>query len=145
MLSINPVPGQRAAGASQRALAANGKTILLVSRPGHVREALLGLLNTLPELSTVEIAESGLLALGMAGELNPHLVMVAGGLPEAEGPELVRQFKQRWPDMPCLVLAENARQLELAFQAGANCALPVRTPSGQLLSEIRDLMAAKSC
>lgn len=144
MLYINSVPGARATGATQQALPANGKTVLLVSRAGHMREALLGLLNTLSELSGIQMAESGLLALSMADELNPHLVLVAGGLPEAEGPELVRQFKQRWPDTPCLVLAENARQLALAFQAGANCALPARTPSVQLLNEIVTLIATKS-
>ena len=123
-------------GIHSQAAALADKTVLLVSRPGHVREALLGLLKTLPFLKNITTAESGLLALRFTGEQQPHLVLVAGGLPEAEGPELVRQMKQRWPATPCLVMAENARQYELAKQAGASCVLRARTPLGQMLSTI---------
>jgi len=120
----------------------HGKTVLLVGRPGHLRDALLSLLSTLPELSAIHTAESGLLALGIAGQRSPDLLLIASGLPEAETPELVRQFKQNWPATPCLVLAENTRQVERARQAGATRVMHASAPSRQFLSEISTLFQA---
>lgn len=118
------------------------KRLLLVSRAGHVREALLSLLKTLPFVGAIDTADSGLLALRNGGEHPPRVVLVAGGLPEAEGPELIRQMRQRWPGTACMVLAENARQYELAQKAGANCVLLARAPSRQMLTAVTALFHA---
>ena len=117
----------------------NGKSILLVGRQGHLRDALMSLLSTLPDLALIYTAESGLLALRVADQNRPDL-LIAGSLPEAETNELLQQFKENWPDTPTLVLTENARQVERVQLAGATCVLPAHTPSRQLLIEIAGLI-----
>ena len=117
----------------------NGKSILLVGRQGHLRDALMSLLSTLPDLALINTAETGPLALDVAGKGQPDL-LIAGSLPEAETNELLQQFKENWPDTPTLVLTENARQVERVQLAGATCVLPAHTPSRQLLIEIAGLI-----
>ena len=114
--------------------------ILLVCKTGHLREALLCLINTLPAISRVVCADSGLLALKALGALRPALVLIANGLPADEGPELVRQVKRALPHTACLVLAEGQEQIDQALAAGAEAALPSRAHSGALLALLENLL-----
>jgi DNA-binding NarL/FixJ family response regulator len=117
----------------------HGKTILLVGRQGHLRDALMSLLCTLPDLALINTAENSQLAVGVAGSGRPDL-LIAGSLPEEETNDLLQQFKENWPETPTLVLTENVRQVKRVELAGATRVLPARTPSRQLLMEIAGLI-----
>ena len=82
-------------------------TFLLVGRPGHVRDALAGLLGSLPEIGCLVCAESGLLALKAAREEPPILVLITSSLPDPEVPELVRELKLQYPGGPAWCSPKN--------------------------------------
>lgn len=121
----------------------SNQNILLVSKAGHLRDALHCLVNTLPVAKRVLIAESGLLALKTLGCISKPgssiAVLVTGGLPEGEAIELVHQIKQRFPATLCMVLAEKYYQFDQALHAGADRVLPSRASSVEFLTALSDL------
>jgi DNA-binding NarL/FixJ family response regulator len=135
MLLINPATTKRTLE--------RGNTILLVASPGHLRDALLSLLSTLPDLAVIFTAISSAQAFSKACQSRPDLLLIAGGLLETELVELLRQCKQTWPNLPCLVIAENTRQVARAQQAGATLILPARTPSQAFLAELQRCLSSK--
>jgi DNA-binding NarL/FixJ family response regulator len=106
--------------------------ILLVGKPGHLRDGLDSLLRAMPDLPSLVTADSGLLALKMLREVQLRLVLIVGDLPEAEVPELVRQLKEGWPEVGCLVLADSAAQRERAVRVGADEVLSTGVSAGRL-------------
>ena len=135
--------------------------ILLVSKPGHVRDGMESLLKAGPGLCEVITADSGLLALKMLRELSglavpgdvlrtrtagprPVVVLIEGSLPEAEVPELVRQIKEGWPEVGCLVLAERTNWRERALVAGADRVLGVGVPAGRVYPVLQEMLSAQS-
>ena len=114
-------------------------SILLVGKPGHMRDALASLLGALPAVGPVHCADSGLLALKLVRESHPSAVIVTAALPETEAPELVSQIKQHWPKTACLVMAEKSEHQRQAFIAGADCVLTGGIGSEQLLYAVEKL------
>ena len=136
--------------------------ILLVGKPGHLRDGLGSLLGAIPGLPPLVTADSGLLALkvlrelsrsvppGLAVPRDSHrartasptlcLVLIDGGLPEAEVLELLRQIKQDWPEVGCLVLAGCAAERERALAAGADQVLGVGLPAGRLYEVLQGML-----
>ena len=127
---------------SQAKTGTKTQLVLLVGKPGHAREALAGLISTLPGPLGLVCADTGLLALKVVRENTPRMALIAGGLPCAEVLELVRQIKQQWPQMACLVLAEKSEQQRDALLAGADYVMPPGMPSSQLLPVIQQLVNA---
>lgn len=119
--------------------------ILLVDRPGHLRDALASLVGAIPGLPPPVTADCGLLALKVLRELSGpaspcRLVLIEGGLPEAEVLELLRQIKQVWPEIGCLVMAEGAAERQQALDAGADRALGVGLPASRLYAVLQEML-----
>ena len=113
--------------------------ILLVGKPGPLRDALHSLLNAMPELPPITTADGGLLALKQIRECAPALVFIAGGLPEQEAMELVRQVGRDAPGVPCLVVADHSSYQYLVRWAGAEV-LPGDTPFAEMQAVISKLL-----
>jgi DNA-binding NarL/FixJ family response regulator len=105
-----------------------------------VRDALAGLLSTLPGGSPVVCADSGLLALKAVRTCQPSVVLVTSSLPNDEIPELVYQIKQAWPGLPCLILSEKIEHQRQALLAGADRVIPGSQPSDYLLTIISQIL-----
>jgi len=121
-------------------VAQGGAVTLLVDRPGCLRDALASLVSAMPGLAPLLTADSGLLALKVLREVRPRLVLIEGGLPEAEVLELLRQIKQKWPEIGCLVLAESAAGRQLALVDGADQVLGVRVSAGKLHAVLQEML-----
>ncbi len=113
--------------------------ILLVGKPGPLRDALYSLLNAMPRLVPIATADGGLLALKQISECAPALVFIAGGLPEQEAMELVHQIERQAPQVPCLVVADHSSYQYLARWAGAQV-LPGDTPFAEMQAVISKLL-----
>jgi DNA-binding NarL/FixJ family response regulator len=113
--------------------------MLLVGRPGRLRDALQSLVSVAPGLDKLVTADTGLLALKVVREVRPSLVLVASGLPEEEVVELIRQIKAAWPATGCLVLTDSTQGRRQALAAGADRVLPAGLPTGQLFSAIQHM------
>jgi DNA-binding NarL/FixJ family response regulator len=118
--------------------------MLLVGKPGHLRDALQSLVGVAPGLDRQVTADTGLLALKVMRELRPSLVLVASDLPEAEVVELLRQIKEEWPETGCLVLTDSAQGRRQSLAAGADCILPSGMSAGQLFSAIQHMLEDSS-
>ena len=122
----------------------NSAAILLVGKPGHLRDALQSLISVLPGLKSLATADTGLLALKILRETQPGLALVGGGLPDAEVLELVRQIKQERPQTHCLVLTEQSGQRYLALAAGADRVLSPGSPAGEVFVAIQQMLGDQS-
>lgn len=114
-------------------------TLLLVGKPGTVRDALYSFAMTIPSIGIVMTADTGLLALKMFRETRPTLVLI-GNVPDAEAIELVLQVKQVHSGMRCLVLTEKSRQHQRLLDAGVDRVLPNGLPFGELSAAIQQLL-----
>jgi DNA-binding NarL/FixJ family response regulator len=118
--------------------------MLLVGKPGHLRDALQSLVGVAPGLDRLVTADTGLLALKVIREVRPTLVLVASDLPEAEVVELLRQIKEEWPETGCLVLTDSAQGRRQSLAAGADCVLSAGLSAGQLFSAIQHVLEDSS-
>lgn len=114
--------------------------MLLVGKPGHLRDALQSLVGVAPGLDGLVTADTGLLALTVMRAVRPTLALVASDLPEAEVVELLRQIKEEWPDTGCLVLTDSAQGRRQSLAAGADCVLSAGLSAGQLFSAIQHML-----
>lgn len=114
--------------------------MLLVAKPGQLRDALQSLVSVMPGLDNLVAADTGLLALNVMRKVQPTLVLVGSGLPDAEVGELLRQIKAKWPEIGCLVLTDSAQERRQALAAGADGVLPVGSSAGQLFSAINKIL-----
>jgi DNA-binding NarL/FixJ family response regulator len=118
--------------------------MLLVGRPGRLRDALQSLVSVAPGLDRLVTADTGLLALKVVREARPTLVLVGSDLPEGDVVELIRQIKATWPEMGCLVLTDSVQARRQALAAGADRVLSAGLPTGQLFSAIQDVLEDSS-
>ena len=118
--------------------------ILLVGKPGHLRDALQSLVGALPGLKSLKTADTGLLALKILRETQPNLALIGGGLPDAEVLELVHQIKQERPQTRCLVLTEQSGQRHLALATGADCVISPGAPAGEVVFTIAQMLDIQS-
>ena len=110
--------------------------MLLIGKPGHLRNALQTLVGVAPGLDRLVTADTGLLALKVMREVQPSLVLIGNGLPDKEVLDLVRQTKEVWPETGCMVLTDETQQRRDALAAGADCVLPAGSSAGQLFPAI---------
>jgi len=118
--------------------------MLLVGKPGHLRDALQSLVGVAPGLDNLVTADTGLLALKAMREIRPTLVLVGSGLPNVEVVELLRHIKEEWPETGCLVLTDGTQQSRQALAVGADCVLPTGLSAGQLFSAIQHMLEDSS-
>jgi DNA-binding NarL/FixJ family response regulator len=114
--------------------------MLLVGKPGHLRDALRSLISVVPGVDGLLTADTGHLTLEVMREARPALVLVGNGLSDLEGSELVRQIKEEWSETGCLVLTDTTQQSRQALAAGADCVLPAGSSGGQLFSAIQNIL-----
>ena len=116
---------------------------LVIAQPGPLRNSLLTLLSTMPEIEIVAEAKD-LSALLRAGEeLQPDLILIEADPPLAGLQEALPQFKDRWgPHL--LVLVETTKQKEEAEAAGADMVLLKGFRATQLIKHIEQLLASRS-
>ncbi|NLG96612.1 MAG: response regulator transcription factor [Chloroflexi bacterium] len=112
------------------------KSLLLVGKPGHLRDALASLLGTVDDIDQITCADSGLLALKTIRNATPNVVLIAAGLPDPEVTELISQIKLSWPEIICLVLAEKSFLQQQAEYAGADLVLSGGIDSSHLIQAV---------
>jgi DNA-binding NarL/FixJ family response regulator len=99
------------------------ESLLLVARPGRMREGLQALLRTIPEIEIVGQADWESQALAMIALQHPALVLLDSSLTPGEMLPTLLRIKGEYPRMRCIVLVENAQQQDAARDAGADTAL----------------------
>lgn len=95
--------------------------VLIVDDHTVVREGLRSFLSMLPEIDIVGEAGSGAEALALAPKARPQVVLMDIVMPQMDGIEATRRFKEEHPDVKVIVLTSFADDDKLfpALRAGA--------------------------
>ncbi|MDY7076606.1 MAG: response regulator [Chloroflexota bacterium] len=119
----------------------NNTPVLIVSRPGRVRDGLQALLTAMPQIGAVDLVDDGLSVLNVATKRRPALVLLDTHTPSDEIHTTLRNIKTMWPQTPCIVLASNGRQQRDARAAGADGVLLKGYPATQLFAIVEGLLS----
>ncbi len=114
-------------------------SVLLVGRPGLLRNALRSLVDTL-QLGELVTADGTRLAFDDVRQYHPIVMLVATGLPIQEVIDLIRDVKKEEPDTRCMVLTETEPAQRLFMAAGADEVLLIDTMHSQLSSALINLL-----
>jgi two-component system, NarL family, response regulator LiaR len=113
-------------------------TVLIADDDDTIRDGLLALLETQPDLLPIGEATDGLEAVRLAGELHPDVVLMDVGMPNLDGVEATRRIKQLFPQTHVVVLTVYATHLSEALAAGANRYLLKDSCPADLMQAIRE-------
>jgi two-component system KDP operon response regulator KdpE len=115
---------------------ANKPLILLIEDELAIRRFLRLALSS--DSFRLEEAETGRKALLMAAQEKPDLVILDLGLPDMDGQDLLRQFRE-WLQVPIIVLSarDQEKQKIDALDGGADDYLTKPFSTGELLARIR--------
>jgi DNA-binding NarL/FixJ family response regulator len=104
--------------------------VLVVDDHDLFRIGLSSLLASEPDIKVVAQASGGRMAVRLAEELRPDVVLMDLRMPDLEGSEATRQILERHPVARVLILtvASDEREVEAALEAGACGFLAKETP-----------------
>ena len=118
--------------------------ILLVARPGPLRDALTRIISDISCVDHLYPISSPLLALKTLTTLKPRLVLFCINTPEEEIIESLKQIKQIAPESHCLVMVETMPQGERARFAGADAVIVGNVSTRQLIESIQSALIGAS-
>lgn len=119
----------------------NTTPIRLVIADDHpvVRAGLHGMLSSQPDFEVIGEAQNGALAVQMAVQMRPDVILMDLRMPELDGATSIRQIKAQCPDIHVLVLTtyDSDSDILSAIEAGATGYLLKDTPRDELFAAIR--------
>lgn len=124
---------------------ATPRRILLIDDHPLLRKGLSALINQEPDLMVVGEAEDGQQALGLLAASAYDLAIVDISLPGVDGIELLKTLKDRYPELPSLVVSMHDESLfaERALRAGARGFVMKQEAVESILTAIRRVLAGQ--
>lgn len=118
------------------------RTVFLVDDHALVREWLANLISQQPDLAVCGEADSTPEAIRKIAGLRPDVVVADISLKDSSGIELIKQLKQRCPEVAVLVLSmhESRIHVERALQAGARGYVTKRESATKVVEAIRRIL-----
>jgi len=113
--------------------------VLIADDNPHARDGLRALLQAWPGIEVIGEAANGGDAVGMAGELQPAVVLMDLRMPVVDGVEATRDIKARWPQVKVVVLTIYPIRRAEALAAGADAVLLKGCSMDELLKAIVEL------
>ncbi len=116
-------------------------TIMLVEDHKIFRSGLKRTLELDPELKVVGEADDGEIAVTLAAQCNPDIILMDINLPKQNGLQATRQIKAKQPDVGIIVLTayHDDEQLLHALQSGASAYYPKDVMPETLLNSIHEV------
>lgn len=116
--------------------------ILVVDDHSIVREGLMRVIDTAPDLMVCAQAEDAARALGSVRKAKPDLAVIDLALTGPSGLELIKDLKARHPQLPVLVHSMHDESLyaERCLRAGAKGYVMKQAPTERLLQGIRSVL-----
>jgi DNA-binding NarL/FixJ family response regulator len=97
--------------------------ILIVAKPGRIRDSLQALLQLMPRLKVVGVTSHSFSALQMLAQYKPSLILLDVDLPDEGAWILLEELQRTRPQIPCLFLVNSIEQQQRARLAGAKAVL----------------------
>jgi len=120
-----------------------GLRILMVDDHKILREAVGSLLNNEMGMEVIAEAEDGRIAVDLARELHPDVVVMDISMPNLNGIEATRQITRELPEVKIVALSEQSDQrcVSETLRAGASGFVPKQCGIDELVSAIRSVAA----
>jgi two-component system response regulator NreC len=120
--------------------------ILIADNHRIVREAICSCLSNEPGLDIVGEAEDGRIAIQLARELNPDVIIMETAMPNLNGIEATRQIVNELPDVKVIALSAHwdRRSVCEMLKAGASGYLPKRCAFEELVSAIQNVVSNRT-
>ena len=119
--------------------------ILVVDDHSLIFDGLQSCLAPFPELQLVGFVEDGLSVYSECIRLEPDLIFMDLKLPKMNGIEVIKQLKQRWPDILIIMLTavEEEKTARQALDIGANGYLLKNSPKSTLYAAVKTVSKGK--
>jgi DNA-binding NarL/FixJ family response regulator len=120
-------------------------TVLVVDDHPVVRDGLIAIISSQPDMQVVGDVGRGLEAVEAYAKFRPALVLMDLRLPDISGSEAIRRIRERSPNAAVLVLTslEGDEEIYRAMEAGARGYLLKDMVRQDLLRAIREVAAGK--
>jgi DNA-binding NarL/FixJ family response regulator len=115
--------------------------VLVVAKPGRMRNSLQTLLQIMPRLKVADLASDKSSAMQILTRYNPALVILDVNLPDCQTWVLLAQIQQTRPQTRCLLFVDSIEQRRAAKLAGADAVLLKGFGTGELFTTIEQLLA----
>ena len=95
--------------------------VIVADDQGLVREGLMTLLGTVPEIEAVAAARDGEEALALCAEHHPDVVLMDLRMPKMDGVQATQRIREQYPETEVVVLTTHADEASIldALSAGA--------------------------
>ncbi len=113
--------------------------VLVVDDDPAIRDGLLAILETQPDVLPVGESANGLEAVTAASSLYPDVILMGVNTPHLEGFETTRRIKQVCPDTQVIILTVYGTHVSEAFAAGASRYLLKDSSPADLVQAIKGL------
>ena len=118
-------------------------TVLIVARPGELRDGLRALLVTTGKIKHISQVADGPAALTIIGQLCPQVAVLDWNIPAGDLPTLVGRIKAECPETKCLVLADVVEQQWKAEFVGADVTVLKGFPAARLVQTLSTLLEGR--
>ncbi len=120
--------------------------VLLAEDHETIRDGLKLLVNSQPDMETVGEADNGRVAVQLAQELLPDVVVMDVSMPEMNGLQATKRLKLQCPQVKVLTLTRHTDDgyLQQLLQAGASGYVLKQSKSAELLRAIRAVAAGQT-
>jgi DNA-binding NarL/FixJ family response regulator len=120
--------------------------ILLAEDHETIRDGLKLLVNSQPDMEIVGEADNGRVALQLAQELLPDVVVMDVSMPELNGLQATKKLKQKCPQVKVVTLTRHTDDgyLQQLLQAGVSGYVLKQSKSAELLRAIRAVVAGQT-
>lgn len=111
-----------------------------------VREGLKLLVNSQPDMEVVGEADNGRVAVALAQELHPDVVVMDVSMPELNGLKATERLKELCPEINVLALTRHTDEsyLQQLLQAGATGYVLKQSVADELVRAIRQIVVGKT-
>jgi len=119
--------------------------LLIVDDHPVFRGGLIDVMDTEPGISVVGEAADGEVAIEMAHEVNPEVILMDINLPTINGLQVTRKIKAQMPDVKVIMITgyDDAEQVFHAIRAGASAYCPKDITPEALISVIHSVYQGK--
>jgi DNA-binding NarL/FixJ family response regulator len=115
--------------------------VLVVARPGRIRNSLQALLQIMPRLRVTDLVSDNTSAMQMLTQHCPALVILDVNLPDNEAWVLLAQIQRTRPQTRCLLFVNSIEQRRAAKIAGADGALLKGFGTRELFTTLEELLS----
>jgi two-component system response regulator DegU len=117
---------------------------LIVTHRESLQNGLQALVMSIPQVDIIDQVDNGAQALQIIQEHRPDLVLLDTNLPNDEEWQMLERIKTLWPEIRCVVLADDVRQQREAVTLGADLVLLKGFPPAKLVETIETIVAKEN-